>query len=58
MKPLRGIGIWRTDQESELPDPRDFIDPTWDELERGAIAEYLEAGFFVRGYLDWEKCLL
>lgn len=65
------IGYWRPSQSSRayypedrekqnaLPDPRDFIDPTWDLAERTAVLERLRlATIFVqwRGYAGCRIC--
>lgn len=43
---LRAIGYWRGawDRYKKLPDPRDYVDLTWDAAERELVASYLEAG--------------
>jgi hypothetical protein len=38
---LRTIGYWRNDRHPEYPDPRDMVDPSWDEDSRGDVAGYL-----------------
>lgn len=41
---LRAIGYWRSPEEPFLPDPRAFVDPSWDANERAAVIVYLRAG--------------
>lgn len=44
--PVR-IGFWRDPNDprtKNLPDPRDSVEPTWDPVERLAVAEYLRRG--------------
>lgn len=61
MKVLRQIGFWasRRDEEPTLPDPRDFIDPSWDEREREFVAAYLRDGrrqYYSMGYSTCRLC--
>jgi hypothetical protein len=42
---VRLIGYWREGCDDRWPDPRDLVDETWDERERGLVAAYLEEGF-------------
>ncbi len=46
------IGPWADDSHPERPHPRDYIDQTWDERERGKVAVYLEGGFILGAPLD------
>jgi hypothetical protein len=46
------IGYWRSALEPGWPDPRDFVDATWDESEREAVATYLRRG----GFEPWAQC--
>jgi hypothetical protein len=41
---VRLIGYWREELDDRWPDPRDLVDETWDERERGLVAAYLEEG--------------
>jgi hypothetical protein len=41
---LRLIGYWRSDSEPHWPDPRDFVDDTWDADERAMVGAYLSSG--------------
>jgi hypothetical protein len=46
------IGYWRSALEPRWPDPRDFVDASWDESDREAVAAYLETG----GFEPWAQC--
>jgi hypothetical protein len=39
-----------------LPDPRDFVDESWDERERDLVARYLEQGFSPWAFFGWSNC--
>ena len=41
---------------SDWPDPRDFVDPTWDQGERETIADYLRCGFVFRAFGGVSTC--
>jgi hypothetical protein len=57
---LRAIGFWRSirDVDATLPDPRDFVDPQWDEDERKRVAEYLRMGRRLRVHEGKSRCRL
>jgi hypothetical protein len=38
------IGYWRIAQEPEWPDPKEFVDDTWDDAAREIVANYLDTG--------------
>src|SRR5262245_30859069 len=40
----RAIGYWRSDEHPSLPDPHDFVDPSWDASERAAVVAYVRIG--------------
>jgi hypothetical protein len=42
---VRLIGYWRSEQEPDLPDPHDFVDPDWDPEERLSVHHYLCGGW-------------
>ena len=46
----RAIGYWRSLIRKHLPDPHDYVDPSWDPAEREAVARYLDAG---RHVIEW-----
>ncbi|MDD9940869.1 MAG: hypothetical protein OXU20_07535 [Myxococcales bacterium] len=48
---LRLIGYWRSDDEPEWPDPKDFVDQEWDERERDIVVSHLQDGRAV-----WAQC--
>lgn len=58
MAVLRLIGYWRPehDASSELPDPRDWIDPDWDPEQRDATWFYFAAGTLYRTYMGYSPC--
>ena len=56
MLSLRLIGYWRNEQHPELPDPNDFVDLSWDEEERLAVASYLDAGFIPWAAMGFSPC--
>ena len=58
MAPLSLIGYWRTDGDttSEYPDPRDWIDPDWDEDERHATWFYFASGTLFRTFMGYSSC--
>jgi hypothetical protein len=53
---LRLIGYWAGPTAPDWPDPRDFVDPTWDRHERDTIADYLRCGFVVRAFGGVSVC--
>jgi hypothetical protein len=56
VEPLRGIGYWRNDTHPELPDPRDFVDPNWDQGTRDDIVDYLRRGLLARVFMGYSSC--
>ena len=56
MTVLRLIGYWRSASRPDLPDPVDFVDPTWDEKERLEAFVYLRSGIVTRAYLGFSPC--
>jgi hypothetical protein len=50
------IGYWRSEHTPDWPDPRVFIDASWDVDERSAVADYLFAGTLLRAYLGYSSC--
>ena len=57
-RPLRLIGYWAGPGALNWPDPKDFVDPTWDRLERETIADYLRCGFIYRAFGGLSICRL
>jgi hypothetical protein len=56
--PLVLIGYWRSDDEPQWPDVRDFVDPDWSADERELIIEHLRRGKVARAYLGKSRCRL
>lgn len=58
MTALSLIGYWRAegDWTSEYPDPRDWIDPDWDEQERDATWFYFASGTLFRTFMGFSPC--
>lgn len=52
------IGYWRSDRHPEWPDPRDFVDPRWDQEERHVTRHYLSSGTVARAYMGLSECRL
>ena len=51
------IGYWDGPHTSPgWPDPRDFVDPEWDQDERSEVHYYLAAGTAVRAYVGLSEC--
>jgi hypothetical protein len=53
---VRLIGYWRGESDDHLPDPRDFVDETWDDRERDLVARYLEEGFSPWAFAGYSQC--
>ena len=53
---LQIIGYWRSEREPHLPDPADWVDPDYPELDREIFADYLDSGILVRQYLGLSDC--
>jgi len=39
-----------------LPDPKDFVDPSWDPAERGMVIAYLRKGRVLERYFGYSTC--
>jgi hypothetical protein len=50
------IGYWRNERHPELPDPRDFVDESWDPTERQDVADYLRNGFVPWVAMGFSPC--
>ena len=52
------IGYWRADGDgaSQYPDPRDWIDPDWDDGERYTTSGYFSSGMLYRAFLGRSTC--
>lgn len=53
---VRAIGYWRSEREPLLPDPKMFVDPSWDATEREDIARYLDAGEEIVAWRGSSQC--
>ena len=54
---LQLIGYWRSESyESPYPDPKDFVDPTWDRAKREIVAGYLVRGRKLYQYRGLSPC--
>lgn len=53
---LRAIGYWANQAHPDLPDPHDFVDPSWDASERSTVIAYLRAGKLAVGYRGYSWC--
>ncbi len=58
MSQRRLIGHWLGARAPDLPDPRDFIDPSWDVDERSVVADYLERGRRAGLFMGPSRCRL
>lgn len=62
----KGIGYWRSDKDLAadtyyakgviLPWPEAFVDPSWNPVERLAVASYLEGASSVASYRGFSSC--
>ena len=50
------IGYWKGYGEPDLPDPRDFVDASWDAYERHEVAKFLSNGTVVVEYRGLSSC--
>ena len=61
---VRLIGYWcgaterPPDEDERWPDPRDLIDESWSNQERGLVASYLEHGFKPWAFMGHSECRL
>ena len=53
---LRVIGYWKSADEPDLPDPRDFIDAQWTSDDRGWVSAYFRYGILARAYMGPSVC--
>jgi hypothetical protein len=53
---LRAIGYWQSPEEPSLPDPRAFVDPSWDAAERAAVIAYLRKGKTAMVWCGHARC--
>ena len=53
---VQRLGYWLGPGEPEWPDPRDFVDESWDAREKFEIALYLKHGIVARRYMGYSFC--
>lgn len=53
---LTRIGYWRSDSDVTLPDPSDWIDPSWDTDEQAVVTGYLIYCTVARSYMGYAAC--
>lgn len=58
MMMMKRIGFWHGSSSPSLPHPIEFVDATWSEVEREAIASYLKSrdGRLVTTYRGFSHC--
>lgn len=56
MANLRVLGLWRSDQRPDLPDPTDLVDPGWGRREKNEVEWYLASGSRGRTYMGYSAC--
>ena len=44
---LKRVGFWRSEREPFLPDPKTFVDESWDASERQGVIAYLESSYYM-----------
>lgn len=45
LRQLKEVGYWWSEQTPDLPHPKDFVSPDWDEAERRKVIQYLESSY-------------
>jgi hypothetical protein len=53
---LTRIGYWLGDTEKGWPDPRRFVDPSWDEDTRQLVVAHLHRGLVSAAYCGPSRC--
>lgn len=53
---LKALGYWKNDHHPDFPDPRDYVDDSWNPIERKAAALYLKAGRTIASWRGWSSC--
>ena len=53
---LKRIGYWRSSDRSDLPDPHEFIDTSWDTHDRDVLASYFDSGTVLRTFRGQSEC--
>jgi hypothetical protein len=50
------LGYWRRDGHPEWPDPADFVDPDWDDVERHMTSLYVARGTIAKTFRGYSPC--
>jgi len=53
---LTRVGFWWSPDEPHLPHPRDFVDVTWDSLEKERVVAYLRDSYYLNYFLGMSWC--
>lgn len=53
---LHLIGYWRTDSHADYRDPVRLIDDRWNADQRDTVADYLDTGTYLRGFMGFSPC--
>jgi hypothetical protein len=53
---LRDLGLWRSPQRPDLPDPATLVDPSWDGAEKREVEYYPSNGSRGRAYMGYSDC--
>ena len=53
---LERLGYWVGRSESGWPDPRSFVDASWDADQRAEVALHLRQGIVARRYMGHSQC--
>jgi hypothetical protein len=54
---LKRVGFWWSPEEPKLPHPREYIDQSWDSLERDRAISYLEQSYHLTRFsLGYSWC--
>jgi len=55
-KGLKALGYWVNEHHPDLPDPKKYVDLSWDPAERNLVAQYLQKGKVVAAYRGFAPC--
>ena len=55
-RPLKRVGYWRSPAEPALPDPHEYVDASWDAVERERVIFYLDNGYYLYGWCGFSWC--